>query len=255
MKISEMTPEQKREYNRNQKRRSRANHKAAEYVSTYDEWTWHWDIRFPEEAAEVREYEKQVGKKVAEELGRISTFETLGWSREKFAEAFPLGSGTPEAYALNQVTQTLFGFKKNTSVWVHEVVDPNGIIVSGSYFPDVLGSEIVSAAHGYGLKTSQTFVSLYEELLQILDTRYGKEPTEHSRAIKAELAGEYVLKLPEAKPEPRPEAAKPEPKPTISTPVTEPKIVQQIPSVNWSEFNKHLDEQAGRYLAGIPSRV
>jgi hypothetical protein len=204
MRISEMTPEQRaarRQYNREQKRKSRANHKAAAYVPTADEWTWNWDSRFPEEAAAVREYEKQVGQKVAEELGRISTFETYGWSREKFAESFPLGYGTPEAYAVDQVARTLFGFKKNTSVWVHEVVDPNGIIVAGTYFPDALGSEIVEAAHRYGLEKSQTFSALYRELLQILNNRYGKEPTEHARDIRAELAGLYVL----ASPEPRPE--------------------------------------------------
>jgi hypothetical protein len=196
MRISEMTPEQqaaRREYNREQKRKSRANQKTAAYVPTADEWTW--------KAAEVREYEKQVGQKVAEELGRISTFETYGWSREKFAESFPLGCGTPEAYAVDQVARTLFGFKKNTSVWVHEVQDPNGIIVTGFYFPDVLGSEIVEAAHLYGLERSQTFSTLYRELLQILDKRYGKEPTEHARDITAELADQYVLALPETKPE------------------------------------------------------
>jgi hypothetical protein len=201
MKISEMTPEQKREYNREQKRKSRANQKAAAYVPTADEWTWNWDDSFPEEAAEVRKYEKQVGKKVAEELGRISTFQTYGWSRERFAEEFPLGCGTPEAYAVDQVARTLFGIKKNTSVWVHEVADPDGVIVAGTYFPEALGSNIVQAVHLYGLEKSQTFATLYRVLLQILDKRYGKELTEHAKDIRAELTGEYALASPETKPE------------------------------------------------------
>ena len=54
-----------RAYNREQKRCSREKQKASGYVPTADEWTWNWNDRFPEQAAEAREHVKEVQRKVA----------------------------------------------------------------------------------------------------------------------------------------------------------------------------------------------
>ncbi len=95
---------------------------------------------------------------------------------------------------MDRVARTLFGFTQpDKAIWVRRVTDPDGVVVSGSYFPDVLGSGIVAAAHRYGLEKSQTFSTLYRELLQMLDQRFGHERTEHSIAIHTELEHKYVL--------------------------------------------------------------
>lgn len=183
-----------RELDREQKRKSRAVRKTAAYTPSADEWIWSWENQHPGEAAEVREYVRNIQRKVREELKwPPSTFETLGWTREQYAEAFPLGN-TPEAEAVDHVARTYFGFTQpDKAIWVRRVSDPDGVVVSGSYFPDVLGSDIVAATHRAGLEKSQTFSTLYRELLQILDQQYGHERTEHSIAIRAELDHKYVL--------------------------------------------------------------
>jgi hypothetical protein len=235
MRISEMTPEQqaaRREYNREQKRKSRANHKAAAYTPTADEW---FDS-FPtsEHYEELKSYAKRFEETVAEELGR-----------EVKDPRFPLGYISPEAETAELVAWTLFSFKKNL---IKRVDTPSGEVFGGMYFADVLGSGIVARTHRFNPEASQTYSTAYRELLLLLDRRYGKEPTQHARDIKAEIAGEYLL-LPEAKPEPKEptEQAKPEPKPEIPTPVAEPVHIENM----WAQINRDLDEQARRYLAGI----
>jgi hypothetical protein len=96
---------------------------------------------------------------------------------------------------VHKVAWTLFAFKKG---WTQSVIDPRGELVGGTYFADVIGSDIVADTHEFSMEKSQTFSTLYRELLRILDQRYGKnlseDPTERRAAldIKAELAGEYV---------------------------------------------------------------
>jgi hypothetical protein len=100
---------------------------------------------------------------------------------------------------VHNVAWTLFAFKKS---WTQLVHDPRGELVGGGCFADVIGSDIVADTHKFGLEKSQTFSTLYRELLRILDQRYGKslsqDPFERRAAldIKAELAGEYLLPPP-----------------------------------------------------------
>jgi hypothetical protein len=164
--------------------------KEQERLQDASEWTWNWETRYPEQAAELRAFEREISRKVAEEFGYVSTFETYGWPREKYAEAFPLG-GHPAEETVHRVAQTLFAFKKDTPVWVHKVTE--GIIVAGLYFPDVLGHEIVWATREYNLENSPTYRALYRELLQILEKRFGNNRDRNSTAIKQELSGEFVL--------------------------------------------------------------
>jgi hypothetical protein len=65
------------------------------------------------------------------------------------------------------------------------------------FYPEALGSGLVENTHHFGLEASAIYAAAYRELLHNLDEKFGDEHTEHARDIKTELAGEYVLKLPE----------------------------------------------------------
>jgi hypothetical protein len=187
-KISELTPEEQekvRAYNRENKRKSREAQKTAQTPSA-DQWTWNWPEHFPEQNKELNAYEQKFSAKVFEELGR---------------EFHPHSS--PEAETLSWVTVTAYCFRKNDSPWVHEVDSPNGIIVGGLFYPDVLGSDLVANTHRFGLETSATYAALYRELLRILDKKFGHERTEDAAAVRAELAGTYIYVPPHPKPERR----------------------------------------------------
>ncbi len=170
-----------------------------------NEWIENWDSRYPAQATERREYVRTIASKVAEDIGYTPTFETFGWPREKYATIFPLGHH-PAEETVGYVAGTLYAFRKDTPVWVHNVSE--GIIVAGSHFPDVLGYQIVSETHRYNLEISPTYSSLYRELLGLLDQRFGNNRDRHSAAIKQELAGQFVLPV-ESEP-PKPELKQPE---------------------------------------------
>jgi hypothetical protein len=161
------------------------------------EWTEKWDSRYPAQAAELREFEKEISRKIADEIGYISTFEAFGWPREKFADSFPLGHH-PAEETVHRVAETLYALRKDTPVWVRKVAE--GIVVAGLYFPEMLGHEIVSATHKYNLEISPTYSAIYRELLGLLDARFGSNRDRNSAAIKQELAGKFVL-LSEVRPE------------------------------------------------------
>jgi hypothetical protein len=154
------------------------------------EWTEKWDNRYPAQAAELREFEKEISRKIADEIGYVSSFETYGWPREKYAEAFPLGHH-PAEETVHRVAHTLFAFRKDTPIWLRKVTE--GIVAAGLYFPDMLGYEIVSAAHRFNLEISPTYSEVYRELLGLLDARFGSNRDRNSLAIKQELARKFVL--------------------------------------------------------------
>jgi hypothetical protein len=154
------------------------------------EWTEKWDSRYPAHTAELRTFEREISRKIADEIGYVSTFETIGWPREKYAEAFPLGHHPAEQTA-HRVAHTLFAFRKDTPIWVRKVAE--GIVVAGLYFPDMLGYEIVSSTHRFNLEISPTYSAVYRELLGLLDARFGSNRDRNSTAIKQELAGKFVV--------------------------------------------------------------
>jgi hypothetical protein len=154
------------------------------------EWTEKWDSRYPAQAAELRKFEREISRKIADEIGHVSTFETVGWPREKYAEAFPLGHH-PAEETVHRVAETLYALRKDTAVWVRNVSE--GIVTAGNCFPDVLGYEVVAATHIFNLEISPTYSALYRELLGLLDARFGNNRDRNSTAIKQELAGKFVL--------------------------------------------------------------
>jgi hypothetical protein len=171
------------------KRKFDAEKREAERLPSATEWTENWRNDYPEEAKELREHVITIERKVREELQwPPSTFETFGWSREKYAETFPMGD-TPEADAVRGVACVLFCLQKSHSPFVRTVHSPDGILAGGGCFPDVIGSGLVDAAHKYDLERSPTYARAYRELLLILDKKFGRNNDEHSQAVKQELAG------------------------------------------------------------------
>ena len=155
-----------RQYNREAKKRSREKQKEAQTPS-YDEAFENFP---PEHTKAMSEHVNEFLAKVKSELN-IKRFGS--YQDNQAAES-----------AIHQVAWTLFAFKRN---WVQQVHSPSGELVGGTYFADSLGADIVSAAHRYGLMNSPTFAALFQELLSILDKRYGDEDTKHSRAVRQEL--------------------------------------------------------------------
>jgi hypothetical protein len=169
------TPEY-RDYARQAKRRSREKQKqereAAQIVAAEEYLDGCWDSP---DYARMNAYVKQESKKIADELG-VNLDELA-------------------TEAVDLVLSTSFGFENGI---VRQVSHPNGLMV-GYLFPEVIGRQIVSRTHQYGLERSATFSKIYRDLLRILDQRFGQQlshdPIERQAAldIKAELAGKYTL--------------------------------------------------------------
>ena len=165
-----------KKYDLAQKKKSRTNQKAAQTL-TYAEWSWPWNEDFPEQYKELRAYQNKFSARVQEELGR------------KLSD--------DEAETLSWLSVASYCFKKGVSPWVRVVSDPNGVIVGGSFYPEVIGSGLVKNTHRFGLETSATYAGLYRPLLAVLDKKFGRTPKEGSEAqsataVKAELAGTYA---------------------------------------------------------------
>jgi hypothetical protein len=178
--ISELSPEEQQHQRakwRDAQTKSRANRKG-EHILTADEWFEQF-FGSPQYEA-TRKFAEQQHNKISEELG----IDAEAWFRH------------PAWYSVDAVLWTLFGFKKN---FVREVTEPKGVRVAGLIYPDVIGHKIVAATHRHGLERSQAFSTLYRELLQILDQRFGKPLSEdliERRAaldVRAEIAGTYLL--------------------------------------------------------------
>src|SRR5260370_11880269 len=172
-----------------QKQKSRASQKAAQ-VTTYAEWAWDWIQKFPQQYKELTAYQNKFSAQVQEELGR------------KLSD--------DEAETLSYASVASYCFKKTGSPLVRVVSDPKGIIVGGSFYPEVIGRDLVKNTHRFGLETSATYAGLYRPLLAVLDKKFGRTPKEGSeaesaRAVKADLSGTYVLPAPpQPKPDPKP---------------------------------------------------
>jgi len=178
MKISELSTEEqqaKRAQWRAAQQKSRTKHN----LPTTDEAFEYFTTKFSGQHQELERYTKEAVRKVSEELHREFTID--------------------EAYTIDRVARTVLGLKNNL---VHRVSDCDGVVVGGMYFLEALGSDLIASVHRYGVEQSESFSTLYRELLQILDEKFGdtqtKVPYEAQCAadIKAEIAGKYVLPVP-----------------------------------------------------------
>lgn len=138
-----------------------------------------WDERFPEQYKELTAYRGKFSAQVQEELGGRTLSDLEGETLYNVAVAF-------------------YCFKKTGSPWVRGVIDPNGVIVGGAFFPEVIGTWLVKYTHRFGLESSATYAKLYRPLLTVLDKKFGKfsqnssSEGESARNVQAELAGTWA---------------------------------------------------------------
>src|SRR6267378_4187660 len=187
----EMTPEQqeqKRQYDREAKQRSRAKEKAERLRSMVPLAR---NYKIPEEQQKkLSQHSRDITKAVQADLN---------------LEKLP---GTDE-YIVGAVACVLFGLEHQFTQIVH---DPCGMLVGG-WFPDAAASEAIEHVHRFpSLLQSTTFADLYSKFLQAV-VKWSKKNEQCStpefiQEVQAEIAGEYVLpqllELPKA--EPKPEA-------------------------------------------------
>jgi hypothetical protein len=166
-----------------------------------------------------------------------------------------------EAETLSWVAVTAYCFRKKDSPWVREVNNPNGFIVGGLFYPDVLGSGLVTNTHRFGLERSATYAGLYRELLTILDKKFGRNDSGSEGAsasdIKAELSGTYVLPAPPQLKQPDP-TLQPKSKPTVQAQLPSASEILEQGRIKLLERTRlrvpaaNLSPDAGRFLGGSP---
>src|SRR6266403_26740 len=144
MKLNDMTPEQqeqKRQYDREAKQRSRAKEKAERLRSMVPLAR---DYVMPEQQqSELSQYSQDITKAVQADL-----------NLEKL-------SGTDE-YIVDAVACVLFGLENNFTQIVYE---PFGMLVGG-WFPDAAASEAIEHVHRFpSLLQSTPFTDLYSKFL------------------------------------------------------------------------------------------
>src|ERR1700676_5502748 len=125
IRIADLTPEQQqaqRDKWREDQAQRREEKRRAAHIPTADEWLDDFVDEFPAEYKESSVYQKQILKTVSEEMGR---------------ELVSNDINSDEHYVVMRVALTLLGLKKKDKPWVQQVRDPNGVMVSGLYFPDV----------------------------------------------------------------------------------------------------------------------
>jgi hypothetical protein len=179
MKLKEMTPEQRREYNRVQKQQQRDREReeaAAKRIPNAN------DFKMPEvKQKELNQHSGGILKTVQAEL-----------RDHKFV--------TQDEYVVEATAHVLFGLENNI---IQRVVNPHGMLVGGHY-PDAVASTAIAHIHRFpSLLDSATFRAMYEKLLPAVNAWDGKFNHTYSLPelmadIRAELDGTYVLKTPAA---------------------------------------------------------
>jgi hypothetical protein len=231
MKLSEMSPEKRREYNRNAKRQQRAKEKA-ERMRSMIPLARDYVMSEPEQK-QLTEYSDQVAKTIQAELDELS---------EK------------DVYIITGVTSVLFGLENALTQIVN---DPVGIIVGG-WFPDAAAAEAIEHVHRFPrLVQSTVFTDLYIKFLNEV-AKWIKRNEEYSspefvQDVKSEIAGTYVLPpLPEPKLEP-PKIQEP-PVPSFAEVLEQGRIrlLTELQEIRVQEPN--VSPEAQRYLMNGPRR-
>jgi hypothetical protein len=181
MKIKEMAPEQRREYNRVQKQQQRDREReeaAAKRIPNAN------DFEMPEAKQKLLDqHSSDILKTVQAEL-----------PDHEFA--------TQDEYVVEATAHVVFGLENNV---VQKVVNPHGMLVGGHY-PDAVASAAIEHVHRFpSLLGSATFKTMYEKLLRAVVAWDGKyqhrcSSPEHMADVRAELDGIYVLKTPASPP-------------------------------------------------------
>jgi hypothetical protein len=219
MKLKEMTPEQRREYNRVQKQRQRDREReeaAAKRIPNAN------DFNMPEvKQKELDQHSSEIVKTIRAEL-----------PDHKLA--------TQDDYVIEATAHVLFGLENNI---VQKVVNPHGMLVGGHY-PDAVASTAIAHVHRFpSLLGSATFKTMYDKLLPAVKAWDGKFNHAYSSPelmadIRAELDGTYVLKTPTA--------------PVAATPPSSAKPADTTPSDEQLERKMLERSRAQATLNGVP---
>jgi hypothetical protein len=175
MKIKEMTPEQRREYNRVQKQQQRDREReeaAAKRIPNAN------DFKMPEAKQKLLDqHSSEIVKTVRAEL-----------SDHKFK--------AQDEYVIEATAHVLSGLENNI---IQKVVNPHGMLVGGHY-PDAVASTAIAHVHRFpSLLDSATFKAMYDKLLPAVkawDAKFNHAYSSHELMadIRAELDGNYILK-------------------------------------------------------------
>jgi hypothetical protein len=179
MKLKEMTPEQRREYNRVQKQQQRDREReevAAKRIPNAN------DFNMPDQKQRLLDqHSSEIVKTVRAEL-----------SDQKFK--------AQDEYVIEATAHVLSGLENNI---IQKVVNPHGMLVGGHY-PDAVASTAIAHVHRFpSLLDSATFKAMYDKLLPAVkawDAKFNHAYSSHELMadIRAELDGSYVLKTPAA---------------------------------------------------------
>jgi hypothetical protein len=163
----------KRKFDRKQKQ---TKENAEERSTIPDAITWgsSWDRRFPQESEELKQFVSETTNKITLEL-------QLPANRKY---------GNDIDYIIEKLCMCSLGFKKNTWIWVRKT--NFGFSVAG-FIPTYFGDDLVPLANYYGLKKSETFLVLYNQVLPELEKRYGMIQDTSAALVKQELSGNYKL--------------------------------------------------------------
>jgi len=175
MKLKEMTPEQRREYNRVQKQQQRDREReeaAAKRIPNAN------DFKMPEAKQKLLDqHSSEIVKTVRAEL-----------SDHKFK--------AQDEYVIEATAHVLAGLENNI---IQKVVNPHGMLVGGHY-PDAVASTAIAHVHRFpSLLDSATFKAMYDKLLPAVkawDAKFNHAYSSHESMadIRAELDGNYILK-------------------------------------------------------------
>jgi hypothetical protein len=176
-KIKDMTPEEKTEYNRLQKRESRERERQEQLAKRIPNSR---DYELPQvQQRTLSEHSRNIQATINTELGKVV-----------------------DEYVVDAVACVLFGFENN---FTQKVSEPFGVLVGG-YFPDAAASTTIESVHRFPmLLQSATFADLYQKFLSQIakwnnQTHGAYSTLELIADLNRELAGTYVLPSPASTP-------------------------------------------------------
>ena len=224
IKVADMTPEQKREYQRLAKRRSREKAKQKQLASQIPVAL---DYEPPQsQKDELAEHSRQIAATIAAELPTSLSFQG--------------------ECVIEMASTILFAHERG---WTKQVSSPYGVLY-GSFYPDAAGAELIEHFHRFpNLAESQTFKDLYQRFLTLIHRLSRNEwfDPNFAKDIEAEINGTYTLRPKLAIPQPTPEPAPAPPQPRLPT---DQEILEQGRIRLLEQLQPHLPPEARNYLNG-----
>jgi hypothetical protein len=230
LKVAEMTPEMRRDYNREKKRISRQKAKQERLASQIPVAL---DYELPQsQKDQLAENARQITATIAAELPDKLSFE--------------------DEIVVEMMSDVMVAHDRK---WTKEVHSPSGVLY-GNFFPDAAASEIIQHVHRYPrLLESPTFKDLYQRFLALVRKLSRSEwfDPEFTKDIEAELSGTYTLppkpEIPIA-PEPAPVPALPQPPMPSDREILERGRIRLLEQIQAQVDNPQLSPEARNFLYG-----